>query len=558
MGVPVRITFANGIFTARQGRYHTFTVGQWTANGSPISGQTALTYTPTPDVAGQVIGFTPTNPVPTSNTITLPVVAPSPITGLTLTAGANSVSAAFNMPTYSGGQPVNRIDILLSNGQAGFGTSSPIVIPTPNGIPVTAIGFATSGFGTNTPLSSLASQPSNSVTPSTSGVTNNVFAGSRIQTPTNTVNIPSGFACQRPHVNTTGGTLSNIVFTDVWWYINDSFGITTIADTVSFKKFLEYPRGTFTLATYNSGAVNYTMSPTNTQQDSDAVSAVSVPNGAAYWEHTLIVTGSAVDVPCLELPAGSSVIGTLDAKYAFTANAPASQTVGTTSVNYFGSAVIRGTVNAANVKSVFMSGDSVLFGQGDVTSAGAAGSSGYLPRWADRASVGYAKFAKMGMSAFDLKNALTASPAILNPYFALIANCCSHHLTEWGTNDLRLGQTQAQLTANIGIIQATTPGKVYGQSTLLNRTTSTDGWVTTANQTVQTDGNWGALTAFNTAVRALLPNTTFFAESSDFASTARNSGIWPAPGGVAQTLDGTHPVSAMANTIATGMTFTLP
>ena len=238
-------------------------------------------------------------------------------------------------------------------------------------------------------------------------------------------------------------------------------------------------------------------------------------------------------------------------KYASSGNAPAHQATSTASTLFFGSSLITGTIGAANVESHIVAGDSVTFGEGDITGVGAKGSSGYIGRVFDKTGKPYVKFAKRGMSASDFVALFASANADLDPYLALVNAAVTHLNNIYGVNDLRLGRTQTQLLADFQTIYGKFPGKVIAQSTLTNRTTSTDGWATIENQTQRSDGNWGALTSVNTAIRAPQANVDIVIEASDAGSTARNSNIWQA----ASTGDGTHANTARAAAMAAAITY---
>jgi hypothetical protein len=88
------------------------------------------------------------------------ITAPGALTGLTLTAAAGAVIAAFNLPSNNGGSPLTAVTVTLSNGQSNSGLTSPITIVTPAGTAVTATAKAANDF-----FESVASAVSNSVTP---------------------------------------------------------------------------------------------------------------------------------------------------------------------------------------------------------------------------------------------------------------------------------------------------------------------------------------------------------------------------------------------------------
>lgn len=383
-------------------------------------------------------------------------------------------------------------------------------------------------------------------------VTNNAIVAST-QYPTASVQIPNGIGCQVPRFASSEGAISNLVFTDVRGYINSTFGISFAADssTVTLTKYVEYPQGTFTPVLYG-GSAAYGISLALPIRTSDPVN-ITIPAGAAWWEHTIMMDGTPKDMTILELPAGSTALGTLHAKYTTVGNAPAHQSAGTTSINYFGASLITGTIAAANVKSHAFLGDSVAWGEGDITGVGVKGSSGYLGRLFDKNGKAYVKIAKPGMSAFDMVAVFAAASPYFDPFITLVNATATNVANEFGVNDLRLSRTQTQLLADYQTIYSKFSGKTIAQTTLTNRSSSTDAYATTVNQTARSDGNWGAQNAVNDAIRAGLANVTTVIEASDAASTARNSRIWPAP--PVPTVDGTHPNSYMANVMATAITF---
>lgn len=395
------------------------------------------------------------------------------------------------------------------------------------------------------------------VTNAGSVVTTNALVSNRLQIGTSNQSFTNNTACQRQHTATTQGDISALVFTEVQWSLNASFGITQ-QGVYSFQKWVEYPQGTFTPVLY-SGVATAAMAAGGKQIASDPL-AITIPAGATWWEHTVNVTGSATFISTIELPVAAATLGVLDSKYAFS-TAPAHQSVGQASTFMFGSAIISGTITGpAAAKSVFIVGDSILWGTGDVTAAGAKQGTGSLDRTLDVAGIGHAKFSIGGMSASDLATIVTAGSAQWVAYIAAIKAVCTHTIFEYGVNDFVLGQTLTQLQASAQTVVGAFSGKINGLSTLSPRTTTTDGYATVANQTVKTDGQWSSAPSYNAAVRALPANFTFYVDFADACMTARDSGIWKSSPqvGFVPTTDGTHPTSAMANYVSANMTITLP
>lgn len=88
--------------------------------------------------------------------------APGAPTGLTLTAGAGAVVAAFSAPSGNGGSAITGYIVTLSNGDTGIGSASPITVATAGGVAVTATVKAINAVA---PTGGPASAVSNSVTP---------------------------------------------------------------------------------------------------------------------------------------------------------------------------------------------------------------------------------------------------------------------------------------------------------------------------------------------------------------------------------------------------------
>lgn len=115
-----------------------------------------------------------------------------------------------------------------------------------------------------------------------------------------------------------------------------------------------------------------------------------------------------------------------------------------------------------------------------------------------------------------------------------------------GINDIHVGRTAAQIKADIVTAANSFPSttKVY-VGTVYPRTTSTDSWATTVNQTV--DSGEAQRLALNALIRTLstsdFVNFAGFLELSTPLETALNSGIFKATGGTGQaanTIDGLH------------------
>lgn len=161
-----------------------------------------------------------------------------------------------------------------------------------------------------------------------------------------------------------------------------------------------------------------------------------------------------------------------------------------TSFQYLiGPVAILGNPTTTSVKNVFAVGDSILWGMHDGPSGAAGINSTY-----DR----------MGGGGFAARAARTAEFSLMNAAIGgqtaqVFATLIGHHRTmsfakgyynaieEYGRNDLFAGRTLAQLKADVITIWnlLAARGLRTFRTTLVPDTTSTDGWITTTNQTVK-------------------------------------------------------------------------
>ncbi|HEY6019284.1 MAG TPA: SGNH/GDSL hydrolase family protein, partial [Candidatus Paceibacterota bacterium] len=210
---------------------------------------------------------------------------------------------------------------------------------------------------------------------------------------------------------------------------------------------------------------------------------------------------------------------------------------------------IFGTVLAKNARAFFVLGDSLTGGTGDITSAGPKGGSGVPARILDQHGYPYFKFWKGGMQVAEE----VTIAATINAYAGNFG--WTDLFFQSGLNDLSLGsRTKAQIEADIQTMlgQSNLTGKNTYKTTVGPRSTSTDSWATTANQTPAVDGNMADLNGFNADIRAGLANVQVVIDWADAAMSARDSDIHKAP--PAGTTDGTHYNSTRAALIASLLT----
>lgn len=208
--------------------------------------------------------------------------------------------------------------------------------------------------------------------------------------------------------------------------------------------------------------------------------------------------------------------------------------------------------------SVAIWGDSIAFGTGGSTQGDGNGNSGWPALYAYRASIGYAKFA---VPSERMTHGNGVNWARRLPIFAL--SNATHVLCSYGSNDLRVGLAttlsalQSAKNAVRDLYRQHRPGIPVLPCTFLPRTTSSDNWVTTANQTAQT--NFSPLGGsvreqFNAWVRSRPAGYNGWFDPAAAAETALDSGLWVVNGsGAYATADGTHPTQTIHAAIANGL-----
>jgi hypothetical protein len=368
-------------------------------------------------------------------------------------------------------------------------------------------------------------------------LTTGVIAANRTQLPSSVAVITAPFTSRRSHWAHPDGAITNLKFIDIGWGYNA--GASTEANlgtgTRTIKKFVEYPVGTFTQVTWGGGNTTVNIAPGG-QVVSDPV-AVTIPAGVQFFERT-VETVSAT-VPIIEMPAAHDTLGLPDGNVAGSDLGNSGTVPQGSTVSTIGSSAILGDVAVANAISFVGFGDSVFWGQGDISSVGSKGESGWVRRGLRYPCVFIGRSGQSVQSVVSVTTKLTAFKNALG---------FSHVINQFGINDLAsASRSQAQLLADFQTLYGLVSGKFIYQCTIGPRTDTTDAWATVANQTVRTDGTWSLLTSINTAIRAGLANVTGVIEWADAAMTARNSGKWRAP--PIWTTDGTHPNSLAAASI---------
>lgn len=222
-------------------------------------------------------------------------------------------------------------------------------------------------------------------------------------------------------------------------------------------------------------------------------------------------------------------------------------------------------------RTILTTGDSITFGAGTTPTAADTRAGGYVMR----AFKNLAGVINVSLPAERADQFISSGMR----YRMQMAQFCTDTFCAYGNNDVHQGtNTFATVAARLQAVWALLAG--YGLrlhvATITPRTTSTDAFVTTVNQTAHTQNsvrvtvnNWiragapqdattGAAVAPGTAGAVPNPYIQTIADVTDAVETTRDSGIWKAN----YTGDGTHPNAtagaAMAATVPTVAILTRP
>lgn len=348
--------------------------------------------------------------------------------------------------------------------------------------------------------------------------------------------------------------LSSIRLVFANWYVKSSatIGENLPGASATFQAAIEYPSGTIAAVVNFGGAATGTAADGETLV-SDAV-AVNIPLGASFFVRTFV--SSTAGILYRSGSGGlNNIVGTPVSGEAWTFGVTTPNLVNTpgpfanqqTGI-YFGPTAIIGLTSKP---TLFIAGDSrqnngVSY---DTTSDG-FGLTGEFGR-----SFGVSLGALNAGCASERAQTLALTPALYAKRLAL-AQYCSHIVSGYGINDITgaggSARTAAQLLADLQTIWAQFGGKPVYQSTIAPKSSSTDSWATTVNQT--TDATNSERTAFNDSIRYMPPPLSGYFEVADQMESARNSGIWKA----AYTSDGIHANQTAQLALAASKAVALP
>ena len=295
--------------------------------------------------------------------------------------------------------------------------------------------------------------------------------------------------------------------------------------TITVTASIEYPEGQFTQVRWNGGATSCTIADFSNAPLSDAVS-LQIPEGAEFFVRTYASSANGIlFCPQRDLANGE--------RCGFGPTAIADMTMSgayDTMPDNGTDAIFRPLAIVAPTKkrSVLIVGDSRSFGIGDTPSE--TSDQGNVDRSISRAC-GTINVSRSGVAAFEF----LASHALRLP----LAQYCSTVYVHLGINDALAGNTAATIIGNLQSVAALFSAKPVWTATLEPVTTSTDGWTTAANQTV--DASDGVRQAINTAIRGGLAGFAgFFDVAYGVEGVGSGSGKWKVVAGRPLTSDGIH------------------
>ena len=155
---------------------------------------------------------------------------------------------------------------------------------------------------------------------------------------------------------------------------------------------------------------------------------------------------------------------------------------------------------------------------------------------------------------------LLSSHSKLIPQIALLKEYCSHALNQFGSNDMNDGKTSAEVQTSTNLVNSFLRGLGYltTVATVIPRTTSSDSWVTTGNQTAAAGkfDTAGARGLYNGLIRAGTIAVDWpYVDLDMLIRDSVSVDAWRCDGGVAFTTDGVHDSYVSRGFVAMSDTF---
>lgn len=343
-------------------------------------------------------------------------------------------------------------------------------------------------------------------------------------------------------------------------------GPTDGVNAINIKATIESPAATFHTVTFGGLKTAILDAGGYLVSDPIPIDVVALTN---FWVRTFVSVGSAGQKwPLGQLFASAYGDGTNVSEGAAASDKTSTGTITAANVWSFGPYAVIGNVTDANkVPSVLIVGDSIADGTGDTSGLQERG---FIPRALNQTRP-WVKVSAAGEGAQQW-----ATMATRKQRMAAAAGCSSA-ICEYGINDLgsrTLAQIKTDLITCWNVIAAR--GVAVWQTTITPKTTSSDSWATTANQTPFSGdsdrvllNNWlrdgspmlaGAAAATGSSANGTLragmaghPLAGYF-EVADTVESARDSGKWKVDGTANKyTSDGTHPTAFGHTAAAAGI-----
>ena len=389
---------------------------------------------------------------------------------------------------------------------------------------------------------------------STSGKTSGISAN-RTYEPATTRSITVPYTFQTTHFVSPQANMTKIA--PIWngWYRNADLYRNTLGADVTIEASVEYPAGsgTFTPLTFAGGSTSGVV--TNGGVLKADLLTIAIPAGAQFRIRTVVTAiSSSTFVPCYQYILAPNATSYADG--GASGNLKTSGTITAAAESrIWGPIAIMGELDAANCRGFVLHGTSSGMGTGD-TSTGPKGGTGYLQRavdplypWVGLLTPGATE---INGTRFDDMTKLYLLAAAMNSLGGV-----SDVITQGGTNDFTNQSKNADELAGFQRCYSSLwAGARHIRVTMTPYSTSTDGWLTAANQTVTTLGTYSAqMPTYNANMRAGVGVGDVYGviDAATIASSATDSGKWK-DASPAWTTDGLHPNGTGHAAIAAAIT----
>lgn len=325
------------------------------------------------------------------------------------------------------------------------------------------------------------------------------------------------------------------------WYVHaGSWTEIDPGQAMTVKASIEYPAGTFTQVTFDSGSTSKSIADGATAWSDDIY--VNIPDGALFFVriHCSVASGG--------FPYYSGLAAVADGEASISAGSTADLTMSGTVTDGDSGVVLytpAAIIGLSNRNSVLIMGDSICdgaSGHDSFTEENHLNNLGSIER-SLTPQLATLTHATSGDRAYKWVADHTKRLALIttaNPQRVVI---------QLGSNDLAAGQSAAELKAShesiISTLKGALPDLEAWIATIMPVSSSTDSWATLGNQTTNATINPPRLT-HNAVIRALgVTGQDGYFEVADCVESSRDSGIWKVTGAAnGYSYDGTHAVEA--------------